>query len=199
MGTYTPHFNLYKPSIDETGWGNKVNQNFDIIDEKLFIAGFEKVAEIEVDSDCTYVEFTNLDGNSAWFYVLFATIKNSSSSSSFYNLFVNGDNNETNYYQQYIFANGDSLSSERQNNAYVGSTGSNNFVSFDIFITKNPGGYFTASSKEISYVSSDIKNSIRQISKIATIDNIISLRIQSTVSNAIGAGSKFILFKARRG
>jgi len=35
MGSYTPNFNLYKPDIDETGWGDKVNQNFDIIDEEL--------------------------------------------------------------------------------------------------------------------------------------------------------------------
>lgn len=35
MGSYTANFNLYKPAIDETCWGDKVNQNFDIIDEEL--------------------------------------------------------------------------------------------------------------------------------------------------------------------
>jgi len=35
MGSYTPNFNLYKPAIDETGWGDEVNQNFDIIDDEL--------------------------------------------------------------------------------------------------------------------------------------------------------------------
>lgn len=33
MGVYTPRRNLYKPDIGETGWGDKVNQNFDILDD----------------------------------------------------------------------------------------------------------------------------------------------------------------------
>ena len=32
MGEYTPNRNLYKPAIGETGWGDKVNQNWDILD-----------------------------------------------------------------------------------------------------------------------------------------------------------------------
>ncbi|MCD6148183.1 hypothetical protein J7J18_02290 [bacterium] len=33
MGSYTPKRNLYKPSIREKNWGEKVNQNFDILDD----------------------------------------------------------------------------------------------------------------------------------------------------------------------
>mgnify|MGYP000108931608 CR=1 FL=1 len=33
MGSYTPKRNLYKPSIGEKYWGEKVNQNFDILDD----------------------------------------------------------------------------------------------------------------------------------------------------------------------
>jgi len=32
MGEYTPKRNLYKPAIGETEWGDKVNQNWDILD-----------------------------------------------------------------------------------------------------------------------------------------------------------------------
>jgi len=32
MGSYTPNRNLYKPAIGETGWGDKVNANWDILD-----------------------------------------------------------------------------------------------------------------------------------------------------------------------
>jgi len=35
MGTYTPNYNLYKPDIGETGWGDLVNQNFDTIDAQM--------------------------------------------------------------------------------------------------------------------------------------------------------------------
>lgn len=33
MGTYTPKRGLYKPDIGERGWGDKVNNNFDILDD----------------------------------------------------------------------------------------------------------------------------------------------------------------------
>lgn len=33
MGTYTPKRRLYKPDIGERGWGDEVNNNFDILDD----------------------------------------------------------------------------------------------------------------------------------------------------------------------
>jgi len=48
MGSYTPNFNLYKPNIDETGWGDEVNQNFDIIDDELTAAKIlEKLKNVD--------------------------------------------------------------------------------------------------------------------------------------------------------
>jgi len=35
MGEYTKRFGLYKPDVGETGWGDKVNHNFDLIDKIL--------------------------------------------------------------------------------------------------------------------------------------------------------------------
>ena len=35
MGTYTPNYNLYMPSIGEQGWGELVSNNFEIIDTNL--------------------------------------------------------------------------------------------------------------------------------------------------------------------
>ena len=35
MGTYTPNYNLYMPEVGETGWGQLVSENFEIIDSKL--------------------------------------------------------------------------------------------------------------------------------------------------------------------
>ena len=40
MGKLTKHYRLYKPSINETDWGEEVNQNFDIID--VFLRYLEK-------------------------------------------------------------------------------------------------------------------------------------------------------------
>jgi len=35
MGTYTPNYGLYKPDVGETDWGDKVNANFDTIDNVM--------------------------------------------------------------------------------------------------------------------------------------------------------------------
>ena len=35
MGTYTPNYNLYMPSVGETGWGQLVSNNFEIIDNAI--------------------------------------------------------------------------------------------------------------------------------------------------------------------
>ena len=35
MGTYTPNYNLYMPEVGETGWGQLVSNNFEIIDNAI--------------------------------------------------------------------------------------------------------------------------------------------------------------------
>ena len=39
MGTYTTHYNLYMPTIGETGWGTLVNENCQKIDTALPVVG----------------------------------------------------------------------------------------------------------------------------------------------------------------
>jgi len=68
----------------------------------------------------------------------------------------------------------------------------------EITITKDPDGYFRYISKINRKTGSNIELVIRSGCKTTTIDNITSLRVQSNISGAIGAGSKFILFKVRR-
>jgi len=158
-----------------------------------------KVAEVNVSSDTTYVEFTNLDGNSAWFYKLLTNIKNPTANNSNYYIYVNGDTTNTNYYNEYFVANGGGIDYNRVNNPAMGWTIANDRGLFDTVITRDPAGYFRWFSSLSSGTGSGVRVLIRAGSKIATITNITSLRIQAQYSNAIGAGSKFILFKARRG
>lgn len=47
MGKFTDRFKLYKPDVGETNWGEKVNQNFDIIDERLNVT-ISKIDKPEV-------------------------------------------------------------------------------------------------------------------------------------------------------
>ena len=198
MGVYTPHFNLYKPAINEVGWGEKVNQNFDIIDEKLFIAGFEKIAEIETSGNVNYVPFENLNGNEDWFYMLYFTIKNPTTSDVKYYIFVNNDTDVTNYYTQGLIIAAGGTTASRIEEPIIAHVVPEESVFCQANITKDPNGYFRA----FSFVNFDafnvIKFEITSICNTQTIDNITSLTIQSSVANAIGASSKFILFRIRR-
>jgi len=199
MGTYTPHFNLYKPSIDETGWGDKVNQNFDTIDEKLFIAGLEKITEIELTGNVNYVLFENLNGNEDWFYVIYFTTKNPTSNNVKYYLFINNDTDTANYYSQGLLASAGSVTSDRVEEPVIAHATPEEATFCQISITKDPFGYFRAFSFTSFDAANIVKFEIASVCYSLTIDNITSLTIQSSVANGIGEGSKFILFRARKG
>ena len=159
----------------------------------------EKVSEVNVSSDCTYVDFTGLDGNSVWFYVLHGTMKNPTGSAEEYYLYVNGDTTDTNYYLQYLDVYGTTVSANLVNSppmAYAPSGASTLSV---VHITKSPTGYFQYVAHEGRHQSNVFLNLRAGIKANATISNITSLRVQAQQSNGIGAGSKLILFKVRRG
>ena len=142
MGSYTTNYNLYKPDINETGWGDKVNQNFDIIDEKLFIAGFEKIAEIELTETVTSVLFENLNINNDLFYILFFTVKNASPYSTEYYLFVNNDTDTANYYSQGLIIAGDGTTAARVNKPLICHATNASSVFCKVTITKDAFSYF---------------------------------------------------------
>jgi len=231
MGSYTTNFNLYKPDTNETGWGDKINQNFEIIDDELTAnkileklktvdgsgsgldadtidgkhadelgggAGFEKIAEIKVNSDCTYVEFINLDGNSDWFYVLFFTTKNPFSYNVGYQLIVNDDGTNANYYLQKLDISNGNISAGRLNTMDTIVAYGNENVFCKIIMTKDVNGYFRAFVNSHQGNCENVKMRIAAYCYKIAIENIEKLRICSSVNNAIIAGSKFILFKARK-
>lgn len=158
----------------------------------------EKVAEVEVSSDCTYIDFDNLDGNSAWFYMLFATIKNPLTSDVALYLFVNNDTNNSNYYTQNSVADGTTASASRSNTASILWIPAGEGAFAVVEITKDMLGYFRFISRGNDHLSSSVRWVGRAGIYVNTITNITSLRVQVSASNAIGAGSKFILFKVRR-
>jgi len=122
---------------------------------------------------------------------------------SFYNdstyfIYVNGDTTNANYYNQYLQANGTTVNANRQNLPVIGAINSGYGGLFNITAAKDPDGYFRFYSEINRESGSSIKNLSRSGIKTATITNVTSLRVQASVSNAIGAGSKLILFKVKR-
>jgi len=191
---------LFKVNSAETALEASTNTDSEIAEAVNVAANvMEKVAEVEVSSDCDYVEFTGLDGNSAWFYILLATAKNATSSAYDLYLYVNGDTDNTHYYTQQLRANDTSISGTRINCPTVAVLGENEGCLFEVKITKDPNDYFRFFSNVSRFTGSSVEEMIRSGTKTSTITNITSLRIQAQNANAIAAGSKFILFKARRG
>jgi len=191
---------LFKVNSAETALEVSTNTDSEIAEAVNVAANvIEKIAEVEVSSDCDYVEFTGLDGNSAWFYVLFAVFKNPTANDLRYKIYVNGDTADSNYYTQETHADGSSDSYVRLNGPSIafGYDGENSFC--HVIITKDPAGYFRWIS-ENNYREGSAISANRDLGcKINTIDNITSLRVYASTTGGIGAGSKLILFKARRG
>jgi len=190
---------LFKVKSDESGLEPSTNTDSEIADAVNVAANvMEKIAEVEVSSDTDYVEFTGLDGNSAWFYVLFASIKNPTSNNSEYYLFVNEDTTTTNYYTQSIYANGTTIATTNVNLPRLGHCTSGKSLIANVTISKDAADYFRAISLCNRESPTNLYPHLNFIAKSATITNITSLRIQAETASAIGAGSKFILFKVRR-
>jgi len=158
---------------------------------------WQVLAEVEVASDCDYVDFTGLDINSDWEYYLDATIKNPIGSGGDYFLFAEGDYTASHYYGQRIVANGSSVSAARGENASVGYLLAGERGLLNIKITRDPDGYFRYTSVCNVNTSSAQILRIRLGTKTAPVSNVTSLRVSAWVSGGIGAGSRFILARPR--
>lgn len=158
----------------------------------------EKVSEVNVSSDCTYVDFTGLDGDDEQPYLIYCNIKNPTTGAVGYNLFVNGDTIETNYYYQQILIDGTNSSPARGNHARILSVPASQAGFAEATILKDVNGYYRAISSQSRDVGSNVKLMLGTVCKTGTITNITSLRLSATATGGIGAGSRITLFKVRR-
>jgi len=163
----------------------------------LSLIDWQVLAEVEVSSDCDYVDFTGLDINRDWFYILFMTIKNPTGSNSTYYIFVEGDYTIANYYAQYIHGSDTTITGARINYAGFAYLRSGERGLFTIRITRDPDGYFRFISTVNRHTGSNQELESRAGSKTAPVSNITSLRVAAHYSGAIGAGSRFILARPR--
>ena len=95
MGTYTTNYNLFMPSVGETGWGELVNGNFSTIDTTMKnlnnrIGTLEPLSVIQVDNNKN-VTFPgnviarniNENGMIGWLLMKFSTVQPSHYAESF--------------------------------------------------------------------------------------------------------------------
>jgi len=195
------HWHTHLPQgQDPFPWGSGGGLDVDLLDglHASEIGGdWQVLSEVDVASNCDYVDFTGLDINTDWFYILFCTIKNPTASGVIYYLFVEGDYTTTNYYAQYLESNGTTVNANRQNFPIIGTVSNGARGLFSVKVARDPDGYFRYFSAINREVGSSQRIAIRAGSKTATITNITQLRVSVSVSGAIGAGSKFILARPR--
>jgi len=163
----------------------------------LSLIDWQVLAEVEVASDCDYVDFTGLDINRDWEYYLDVTIKNPSGTKCDYFLFVEGDYTLENYNRQFLRCDGTSVSGVRDVYTSIGFAPPYDRFLSNVRITRDPDGYARFTSICNRYTGSVQHFTIYACSKTAPISNITSLRVSAEVSGAIGAGSKFILARPR--
>jgi len=158
--------------------------------------GLKKVAEVDVAVNTTTITITGLDINTDKFYLLLFKTKNPTATDSHYYLFVEGDLTIANYYNQYIAGSGTTVSAARASGPsiiYV-ATGERGFCA--IWLIRDPDGYPRYYSSITRYPGASITNVSRTGSKTATVINITRIDLQASVADAIGAGSKLIIYGA---
>jgi len=158
---------------------------------------WQVLAQIEVEENCDYVDFVNLDINRDWFYILMYSIQNSYAGDTEIRIFFNGDYTSTNYYRQYLDANGGTVGAGRGNISGIGSLKNGESGEGQIFIHQDNAGYILAQGYENYGVGANVIVELKITSTANPKNNLTSIRITAVASGAIGAGSRFILARPR--
>jgi hypothetical protein len=158
----------------------------------------EKVADITTTANATQVDISSLSIGKDSEYLLVSDVDNIVNDTS-YSLAVNDNTTLTNYYAQLIAGNGSTASAERQNLPrlfYNGSTGKHlNYT----HIKLSEIGAYTAQTYGIrDYgTTTPIVYNFFVSSTAENITSITKLNFIASRSNALGSGSRFILYKLK--
>jgi len=150
---------------------------------------WQVVKEIEVDTDQGYIDITGLDINTDWFYIIIADLYYAGT--SHYHIYVEGDYTNSNYLSITV----------RTNEVYKEPLiaeygGSNSTFCFIIVDRPSMGGIFHYASIYVTERAITYSDVILGMSLYA-YTNITTIRIASTDSSGIGAGSRIVVFKLR--
>ena len=100
MGTYTPNYNLYMPSIGEQGWGELVSNNFEILDTNLNDLQNQITTNLNNLQDQIDVIDTNIGNGTR---ILSISMPNITINTSNFNNYASYD--ENNVYYSYFYGN----------------------------------------------------------------------------------------------
>lgn len=156
------------------------------------------VADILLNSPTTSLSITGLDGNlHGGYFGIFNFTPNSTAGSNFVGLFFNGDTTAGNYSVVRKYANSALSPGIDLSNSIVDLGNASEIITAvaDIIPYGTSVEMFTRSFAK--YTTSFYNVDSVHHYKNASFSNITSLLIQSTVANAIGAGSRFRLYRRK--
>ena len=159
---------------------------------------YELVADVTVGVATTQVDFSGLNFGKDDDLLLVSDIVNGTASISLYSLYINDNVTPTNYWQQYINADSTGVASGRENQPILMAcyANSKNFANICFKLTNN--GYFVNQIKRISRYGDNtpiLSDSV--CSSSFTITSITKITIIASISNSIGIGSRFQLYRLK--
>jgi hypothetical protein len=163
----------------------------------------EKVADITVASNTTQVDISSLSIGKDSEYLLVSDVVNPQTTTIALDLMVNDNTTVTNYYSQLIFADGSSAGAARNNRARTSivrnvNEVSNKTILYSHIKLSEIGAYTSQNYPSVSYGSNTVFIENSFVSSTAeNITSITKLNIVASASNAIGSGSRFILYKVK--
>jgi len=160
----------------------------------VMVVGLDLIKEVTVEADSDYVDIDGLDIKTHKFYLLIVNIKNGSSSFSYTKLYVEEDYTDANYYTQRIFGGEATVSAERLNEPFIGSISDGQTLLSVVYIILDADGYLHFDGHIGTNRGNNIYLHLAHGSNINTFSNITKIRIAGSVSKAIGAGSKILIF-----
>lgn len=155
------------------------------------------LADVTVDTATTSVDITGLNIGKEEEIVLVSDIVNPTASITNYSFYINNNNTTTNYYFQNIEVSSSSVGGNRANmNIVVVCASSSKTSSITNLKLTNNGYLVWQSNNNRQYGTSSLMLQNLYGTSTFTSTSITSLLIQASVSNAIGIGSRFQLYKA---
>lgn len=154
------------------------------------------IQEIEVTTATTTVQFTGLDIATIKDYVLVVEFVNPTVTNSILRMEYNGDTVASNYFTQLVYAvttpSGANLPDENRLAYAQAGQESHTIANFAMV-----NGFITSQTTVTSIVPSDINVYMYYSARLVQDTNLTDILIRADVTGAIGAGSKFRLYKLK--
>ena len=159
--------------------------------------GYELLADITVElAPVTNVDITGLNIGKGDEVVLVSSLNNVIANTLEARLFINGNTTVSNYYVQRIYAMSTTVGAGRLNSS---TAIINDNIDTTLAITKIKlanGGFFVCQSQNSRKIGTgSLLLDDWYVTSTFTVTSITSLRIASSLTNAIGIGSRFQLYK----